>query len=137
MNDQTMQAQAAAPVRVKAPRDPRLDVFRGLCLVMIFINHMPKNLFENYTSRNFGFSDAAEGFVLMSGIAAGLAYSADFRATMRRWVGFGRVWKRVWTVYLVHILTRMAALAAASAVVVFLGFKTVVLTARGRLLPPV
>lgn len=120
MNDQTMQAQAAAPVRVKAPRDPRLDVFRGLCLVMIFINHMPKNAFENYTSRNFGFSDAAEGFVLMSGIAAGLAYSADFRAPMRLWVGFGRVWKRVWTLYLVHILTTMAALAAASAVAVFL-----------------
>lgn len=120
MNDQTMQAHAAAPVRVKAPRDPRLDVFRGLCLVMIFINHMPKNFYENYTSRNFGFSDAAEGFVLMSGIAAGLAYSSDFRAPMRLWVGFGRVWKRVWTLYMVHILTTMAALAAASAVAVFL-----------------
>lgn len=121
MNDLTMQqAQAASPVRVKSPRDPRLDVFRGLCLVMIFINHVPKNVFENYTSRNFGFSDAAEGFVLMSGIAAGLAYSSDFRAPMRLWVGFGRVWKRVWTLYMVHTLTTMAALAAASAVAVFL-----------------
>ncbi|MBC2837484.1 OpgC domain-containing protein [Gemmobacter straminiformis] len=107
-------------MRVKSPRDPRLDVFRGLCLVMIFINHVPKNLYEDYTSRNFGFSDAAEGFVLMSGIAAGLAYSADFRAPMRLWVGFGRVWKRVWTLYMVHILTTMAALASASAVAVFL-----------------
>ena len=115
MNDQSMTAQAS-PVRAKAPRDPRLDVFRGLCLVMIFINHVPKNLYENYTSRNFGFSDAAEGFVLMSGIAAGLAYSADFQAPMRLWQGLGRVWKRVWTLYQVHILTTVAALAAAAAV---------------------
>ncbi len=119
MNDQT--ATIIPPVRVKAPRDPRLDVFRGLCLVMIFINHVPGNAFENYTSRNFGFSDAAEGFVLMSGIAAGLAYSLDFKAPMRLWSGFGRVWKRVWTLYMVHILTTMAAIAAASAVAVFLG----------------
>lgn len=121
MNDQSTQTLNASPVRAKAPRDPRLDVFRGLCLVMIFINHMPKNAFENYTSRNFGFSDAAEGFVMMSGIAAGLAYSLDFRAPVRLWVGLGRVWKRVWTLYMVHILTTMAALAAASAVAVFMG----------------
>ncbi len=121
MNDLSLTAQMPTPVRVKSPRDPRLDVFRGLCLVMIFINHMPKNVFENYTSRNFGFSDAAEGFVLMSGIAAGLAYSLDFRAPMRLWTGFGRVWKRVWTLYMVHILTTMAALGAASAVAVFMG----------------
>lgn len=129
MNDQTLTAKpiapapapAPGPARAKAPRDPRLDVFRGLCLVMIFINHIPGNAFEDYTSRNFGFSDAAEGFVLMSGIAAGLAYSLDFRAPMRLWTGFGRVWKRVWTLYLVHIVTTMAAIAAASAVAVFMG----------------
>ena len=60
------------PALPRKTRDPRLDVFRGLCLVMIFINHVPGNVYEKFTSRNFGFSDAAEGFVLMSGIAAGL-----------------------------------------------------------------
>jgi hypothetical protein len=117
--------QGATPVNEPAPprktRDPRLDVFRGICLVMIFINHVPGNVFEKFTSRNFGFSDAAEGFVLMSGIAAGLAYSADFQASTRLWQGLGRVWKRVWTLYQVHILTTVAALAAAAAVAKFLG----------------
>lgn len=114
-------ADPKAPVRAPSTRDPRLDVFRGLCLVMIFINHVPGNFYEDYTSRNFGFSDAAEGFVLMSGIAAGLAYSADFRdRSMRLWTGLARVWRRVWTLYLVHILTTLAALAAASAVAVWL-----------------
>jgi hypothetical protein len=113
---------SANPVRVPSTRDPRLDVFRGICLVMIFLNHVPGTVFEDYTSRNFGFSDAAEGFVLMSGIAAGLAYSADFRATsMRLWTGLARVWRRVWTLYLVHILTTFAALAAAGGVALWLG----------------
>lgn len=108
------------PVRAPSVRDPRLDVFRGICLVMIFINHVPGNLYEEWTSRNFGFSDAAEGFVLMSGVAAGLAYSMDFRGFSRFWTGLARVWRRVWTLYLVHILTTVLALGAASAVAVWL-----------------
>lgn len=109
----------ALPVR--SVRDPRLDVFRGICLVMIFINHVPGTVFESFTTRNFGFSDAAEGFVLMSGIAAGLAYSADFRdRSMRLWTGLARVWRRVWTLYLVHITTTFAALAIAAAVALWL-----------------
>jgi hypothetical protein len=112
---------SANPVRIPSTRDPRLDVFRGICLVMIFLNHVPGTVFEEFTSRNFGFSDAAEGFVLMSGIAAGLAYSADFRATsMRLWTGLARVWRRVWTLYLVHILTTFAALAVAGSVALWL-----------------
>ncbi|MGV8985816.1 MAG: OpgC family protein [Cypionkella sp.] len=105
---------APAPDRVRAARDPRLDVFRGLCLIMIFINHVPGNSFEAFTSRNFGFSDAAEGFVMMSGIAAGLAYSADFRAPMRIWQGLGRIWGRCWTLYLVQMMVTVAALAIAA-----------------------
>lgn len=117
-----MPAPSPAPAAPLKTRDPRLDVFRGLCLVMIFINHVPGNIYEVATSRNFGFSDAAEGFVLMSGIAAGLAYSADFReASMRLWTGLARVWRRVWTLYLVHILATFAALAAAAAVALWLG----------------
>ena len=49
-------------------RDARLDMFRGIALLMIFINHVPGTAWENFTSRNFGFSDAAEAFVLMSGM---------------------------------------------------------------------
>lgn len=104
------------PAGAPLGRDPRLDVFRGICLVMIFINHVPGNMFEDYTSRNFGFSDAAEGFVMMSGIAAGLAYSNDFKSVARFWTGFARVWKRAWTLYQAHIVCTLAALAAASAV---------------------
>jgi hypothetical protein len=95
-------------------RDPRLDVFRGIALVMIFINHVPGNVFERLTSRNFGFSDAAEGFVMMSGIAAGLAYSGGFRPRAT-WAGARRLWNRVWTLYMVHLLVTAWALAVTAA----------------------
>lgn len=97
-----------------SPRDLRLDVFRGLALVMIFVNHVPGTVYETLTSRNFGLSDAAEGFVLMSGIAAGLAYG---RGMGRRpyWPTVGRIWHRAWTLYLVHLLTVACAIAIAAA----------------------
>ncbi len=104
----------------RSPRDLRLDVFRGLALVMIFINHVPGTVYENLTSRNFGMSDAAEGFVLMSGIAAGLAYSPAFRAAPY-WPGIARVWHRCWTLYLVHLFMMAWALAIAAGAALWLG----------------
>ncbi|MBB3712466.1 hypothetical protein FHS00_002054 [Limimaricola variabilis] len=99
-------------------RDPRLDVLRGIALVMIFINHVPGNFWEDWTSRNFGFSDAAEGFVLMAGISAGLAYSAGFWVRWP-WQGVARIWRRAWTLYLVHLLITFGALGIAAALAVF------------------
>ncbi|MGO8048532.1 OpgC domain-containing protein, partial [Rhizobium johnstonii] len=55
-------------------RDTRLDVLRGVALIMIFINHVPGQIFEYVTTTNFGFSYVAEAFVLISGIAVGPAY---------------------------------------------------------------
>lgn len=108
--------ETSLAARAPSARDPRLDVFRGLCLVMIFINHVPGNAYEYFTSRNFGWSDAAEAFVMMSGIAAGLAYSRDFNTPGRIWAGLGRVWGRAWTLYLVHLMVTAWALACAAAV---------------------
>ncbi|MFD1913192.1 OpgC family protein [Halodurantibacterium flavum] len=104
-------------------RDARLDVFRGLALVMIFINHVPGNVFEQFTSRNFGFSDAAEAFVLMSGISAGLAYSNGFRR--EGWAAFvsaaARVWGRAWSLYLVQMTITVMAIAICAAAVKYFG----------------
>src|SRR5680860_89833 len=55
-------------------RDLRIDFFRGLVLIFIFIDHVPGNALSQVTLRNFGFSDAAEAFVLISGMSATLAY---------------------------------------------------------------
>jgi hypothetical protein len=103
-------AQAANATPVANRRDARLDMFRGIALVMIFINHVPGTVYELGTSRNFGFSDAAEGFVFMSGMAAGLAYSGAFR-NGAFWLGALRIWARARQLYFVHLTITLITLA--------------------------
>jgi hypothetical protein len=100
---------AAVAPGAKPARDQRLDMFRGLALVMIFINHVPGNVFESWTSRNFGFSDAAEAFVLMSGMAAGLAYSSRFRTNAL--AATFKVFARARQLYFVHLTITLICLA--------------------------
>ncbi|MWB76587.1 OpgC domain-containing protein [Pseudooceanicola sp. 216_PA32_1] len=113
--DPTLVAFPAAQPPVKPPRDLRIDMFRGLALVMIFVDHVPGNPYEAFTSRNFGFSDAAEAFFVMSGIAAGIAYSGRFLPdTLRRnghWAAISPIWARAWTLYLVHVFLTAWAIA--------------------------
>jgi len=114
-------APASADVEVPlAGRDARLDMFRGLALVMIFVNHVPGNFYEAYTSRNFGFSDAAEAFVFMSGMAAGLAYSNSFRRGPL-WPAIARVWARARQLYFVHLSITLMALGIFAAAALWLG----------------
>lgn len=108
-------ARAAAPAgSVMTGRDLRLDMFRGLALLMIFIDHVPGTIFESYTIRNYGFSDAAEAFVFMSGMAAGLAYSSRFLAGQPG-LGFLKIWARARQLYFVHMTTTAMAIAIVAA----------------------
>jgi hypothetical protein len=59
-------------------RDSRVDALRGVALIMIFIDHVPGNLLGMLTLRNFGFSDAAELFVLLAGFSSMVAYGGSF-----------------------------------------------------------
>ena len=44
---------------LSSERDTRIDVLRALALLMIFVDHVPGTVFELFTYKNFGFSDAA------------------------------------------------------------------------------
>lgn len=90
-------------------RDTRLDVLRALALITIFINHVPGNFYERFSSRNFGFTDAAEAFVLISGIAVGLAYGINFRAGNRLRMTV-KAWRRAGTLYLAHIMATVVTI---------------------------
>ncbi|WP_323007502.1 OpgC domain-containing protein [Pseudorhodobacter sp.] len=92
-------------------RDNRIDLLRGIALLMIFINHIPGTIWENFTSRNFGFSDAAEGFVLMSGIATGLAYGPAFLNGPVNLAMALRPWRRAVTLWWVHCVVIFCILA--------------------------
>jgi len=110
----------AAPLPSGA-RDDRLDMFRGLALVMIFINHVPGTIYEHFTNRNYGFSDAAEAFVFMSGMAAGLAYSGAFRNGGPLWLAIARPWARARQLYFVHIAITVISLAIFAGAAHFFG----------------
>ncbi|MGG6897828.1 OpgC domain-containing protein [Rhizobium sp. BR 315] len=103
---------SAQPVSLPRPvlqRDTRLDVLRALALIMIFINHVPGQIFEFMTSKNFGFSDGAEAFVLISGISVGLAYGTRFSPGSRLSMAWKAV-KRAFTLYTAHMITTFVTL---------------------------
>lgn len=95
-------------------RDTRIDVFRALALLTIFINHVPGTAFEHFTHKNFGFSDSAEAFVLISGVAVGLAYGQKFQPGSRMLITI-KALRRAGTLYVAHIMTTVATLAIFSA----------------------
>ena len=99
---------ATTPLGPITGRDYRVDFWRGIALAMIFVNHIPGNLFENYTTRNFGFSDAAELFVFLAGFASAYAYAPLYLAG-HRLVASIKAWRRAGILYLVHVtLTTLA-----------------------------
>ena len=87
---------------VPTERDLRLDLFRGLALWLIFLDHIPSNAVSWITIRNYGFSDATEIFVFISGYTAAFVYGRAMRQH-----GFivasARVLKRAWQIYIAHV----------------------------------
>src|SRR5260370_990688 len=55
-------------------RDLRLDLFRGLANWAIFLDHIPHEILSAITTRNYGFSDAADLFVFISGYTAAFVF---------------------------------------------------------------
>jgi hypothetical protein len=87
---------------VQTERDLRLDLFRGLALWLIFLDHIPHNIVSWLTIRNYGFSDATEIFIFISGYTAAFVYG---RAMLQRGpiVAGARILKRAWQIYVAHI----------------------------------
>jgi hypothetical protein len=83
-------------------RDLRLDLFRGLALWLIFVDHIPSNIVNWVTIRNYGFSDATEIFVFISGYTAAFVYGRAMREQGAMLAG-ARILKRAWQVYVAHI----------------------------------
>jgi hypothetical protein len=51
-------------------RDYRLDLLRSIAHWAIFLDHIPNSAVNGITQRNYGFSDAADLFVFISGYTA-------------------------------------------------------------------
>jgi hypothetical protein len=83
-------------------RELRLDLFRGLALWLIFIDHLPPSLLTWITLRNYGFSDATEIFIFISGYTAAFVYG---RAMLESGfvVATARIMRRAWQIYVAHV----------------------------------
>ena len=94
-------------------RDLRLDLFRGVANWAIFLDHIPDNVVNWVTTRNYGFSDAADLFVFISGYTASFVYA---RMMLDRGfiVGATRLTKRVWQLYVAHIILFVIYIASIS-----------------------
>lgn len=90
-------------------RNTTIDFWRGLILVFIFVNHIPGNLIEHVTPRNFGFSDSTEAFIFISGLSVALVYAprlpqGDFFGVVKR------CFKRAFDLYRMHLLLTAGAI---------------------------
>jgi len=83
-------------------RELRIDLFRGLALWLIFIDHMSPDLLTWFTIRSYGFSDAAEIFIYISGYTAAFVYGRAMREKGFV-IGAARILKRVWQIYVANV----------------------------------
>jgi hypothetical protein len=84
-------------------RDIRLELFLGIANWFIFLDHIPNDVANWITIRNYGFSGAADPFIFISGYLAAIVYARMMleRGTI---VGATRLFKRVWQLYAAYVV---------------------------------
>ena len=88
-------------------RDLRIDACRGIALWWIFLDHVPNNIGGWLTLRNYGFGDAAEIFMFVSGVTCALAYGKVWRC--EGWTAvIRRTLRRSWDIYVAFLLLTVA-----------------------------
>ncbi|MGA7327681.1 MAG: OpgC domain-containing protein [Rhodomicrobium sp.] len=92
--------------------DHRIDFFRGLSLIFIFINHIPNNTFSYLTSRTYTLFDSAEVFMFLAGYSAALSY---YRLIPEGIEAFARkAFARARTILVYHVTLVVLIFTAAS-----------------------
>ena len=96
-----------------ASRDLRLDFFRGIALVLIFVDHIPENILSYFTLQALQFYDAAEVFIFISGFTAALVYG---RTMLSHGVLYAtaQILRRAWQLYVAHIFLFVLFIAEVS-----------------------
>ncbi len=94
-------------------RDLRLDFFRGLALIFIFVDHIPENILSYFTIQAVEFFDAAEVFIFISGYTAALVYGQTL-VSQGRLYATARILGRAWQLYVAHIFLFVMFIAEVS-----------------------
>jgi hypothetical protein len=86
-------------------RNRLIDALRGLCFVVMTVNHLPGAPLERFSNSSYGllgFFTAASGFVFISGLIAGTIYERDWQFVGAQPV-MRRMWRQLRMLYLYHI----------------------------------
>lgn len=94
-------------------RDLRLDFFRGLALILIFVDHIPENVLSYFTLEAIQFYDAAEVFIFISGYTAGLVYGRTL-GSHGVFYATAQILRRAWQLYVAHIFLFVIFIAEVS-----------------------
>ena len=103
-----LRRDAVSSVNLEGPagrsqqRDLRLDFFRGLALVFIFIDHIPENVLSYFTLKALQFYDAAEVFIFISGYTSALVFGRAL-ALQGPIYATAQILRRAWQLYVAHI----------------------------------
>ena len=83
--------------------DLRVDLLRGFANWFLFLDHIPHNVVNLITLRNFGFTGATDVFVFVTGYAAAIFFG---RMALER--GFvvtaTRMLRRLWQLYAAYVV---------------------------------
>ena len=104
----------------RAPRDQRLDFFRGVTMLIIFIAHTPGNSWNDWIPARFGFSSGTELFVFCSGCASAGAFGRVFQ-NKGWWLASAKVFRRIWQIYWVQMCLILASVTLAYHAQTFVG----------------
>lgn len=87
---------------LKTARLPQIDYWRGLCLLLIYIHHLPLSFGPEFTLNSFGFCDAVVVFVFLSGFVCRLAFGSALRKS-GWWSMSMKVLNRAGVLFVAHL----------------------------------
>ena len=84
-------------------RDLRIDFARGLANWFMLLDHIPNNVVNLLTMKNFGFSGAVDLFAFASGYGAALLFGS-MMVERGFVIAASRILKRAWQLYAAHLV---------------------------------
>ena len=89
----------------------QIDYWRGLCLLLILVHHLPLSFSGRFTLSSIGFCDAVAVFVFLSGFVCRLAFGSVLEK--QGWMALGvKVFRRAGLLLGAHLVMTICAVAA-------------------------
>jgi hypothetical protein len=95
---------------ISASRDVRIDLVRGLALLMIFTDHILGNIVSEFSLHHVAINDALEVFIYLSGTSCGICFYGNI-LSRGFWYTQQRVLRRALTIYGAYLIVSFSILS--------------------------